>query len=85
MMNQDSWSADLAATICEVEFTKVDGTARKMRCTINEDYIKSYDTTVKKTERVRQANHEVARVFDVEINEWRSFRWDSVTSFARVG
>jgi len=84
MTHLDSWSVDLAETICEVEFTKVDGTARKMRCTINEDYIKNYVTT-KKTERVQQANHEVARVFDVDINEWRSFRWDSVTSFARVG
>lgn len=54
-----------------VTFTKLDGTRRDMRCTLNFELIPT-------------ENHpglDVIRVFDLEDNGWRSFRVDSVTDF----
>lgn len=59
--------------IVTVEFEKKDGSLREMKCTLK-------DTPVveKKTETVRKPNNEVMSVFDVDLQEWRSFRLDSL-------
>ena len=59
-----------------VYFTKKDGTERKMDCTLKEENIVQYE---KKTERVKTLNEETCPVFDLEKNEWRSFRYDTLT------
>jgi hypothetical protein len=59
-----------------IYFTKKDGTERKMDCTLKEENIVQYE---KKTERVKTLNEETCPVFDLEKNEWRSFRYDSIT------
>ena len=59
-----------------VYFTKKDGTERKMKCTLKEDLVKDYE---KKTDRVKTVNEETCPVFDIEKQEWRSFRFDTVT------
>ena len=59
-----------------VYFTKKDGTERKMNCTLKEENIVQYE---KKTERVKTLNEETCPVFDLEKNEWRSFRYDTIT------
>ena len=59
-----------------VYFTKKDGTERKMDCTLKEENIVQYE---KKTERVKTLNEETCPVFDLEKNEWRSFRYDTIT------
>ena len=59
-----------------VYFTKKDGTERKMDCTLKDEDIIQYE---KKTERVKTLNEETCPVFDLEKNEWRSFRYDSIT------
>lgn len=58
-----------------VTFTKVDGSERTMQCTLKEDKVIPYE---KKTDRVRPENTEVLRVWDLEKNEWRGFRLDSI-------
>ena len=60
-----------------VTFTKKDGSNRVMKCTLNESLIPS--DKVPKGESTRKHNDAVRPVFDLEINEWRSFTWDSVT------
>lgn len=57
-------------------FTKKDGSERKMICTLQESQI-----PVEKAPKNAgiAKNDEVCPVFDVENQEWRSFRWDSVT------
>lgn len=60
----------------EVTFTKKDGTERVMDCSLEKTFIPS---TEKKTERVRKDNPDVLSVVDIEIGQWRSFRWDSIT------
>lgn len=59
-----------------VSFVKKDGTERAMKCTLNEESVTPYE---KKTERVKTINEEICPVFDLEKNEWRSFRYDSIT------
>ena len=61
-----------------VDFLKKDGTMRTMKCTLQESAIPTYE---KKTERVRTTSTDDAiSVVDLEKNEWRSFRYDSVKS-----
>jgi hypothetical protein len=61
-----------------VDFMKKNGTMRTMTCTLQESEIPEYE---KKTERVRTTlTDETISVVDLEKNEWRSFRYDSVKS-----
>lgn len=56
-------------------FQKKDGTMRVMKASLREEHFPVYE---KKTERVRTVNDEVLSVVDLEKNEWRSFRFDSI-------
>ena len=56
-------------------FQKKDGTMRVMKASLREEDMPSYE---KQTERVRAVNDEVLSVVDLEKNEWRSFRFDSI-------
>lgn len=60
-----------------VKFTKKDGSERKMLCTLSENEIPS-EKSPKNTGKAK--NDDVIPVFDVEKQEWRSFRIDSVVS-----
>lgn len=80
----------LKNTRCEVTFLKVNGDERRLLCTLREEYIKQYETpkeSPKESPKVpqpetvtRKKSDDVISVFDVEINQWRSFRKDSVVS-----
>jgi hypothetical protein len=58
-----------------VSFTKKDGTDREMLCTLAESLIPSDKRP--KTENTKFSD-EALRVFDLDKQEWRSFRWDSI-------
>jgi hypothetical protein len=60
-----------------VTFTKKDGTLRDMRCTLSEGRIPTDKQP--KGESSSKDSGSAVRVFDTEKQEWRSFRWDSVT------
>lgn len=66
-----------------VTFTKKDGTERDMRCTLDMARVPTefLPTTSKSLEEEKdsQTTGSAVRVFDIEKQEWRSFRWDSVT------
>ena len=59
-----------------ISFTKKDGTERKMICTLAENKIPS-EKMPKNSEKSK--SDDALAVFDIEKNDWRSFRWDSVT------
>lgn len=61
-----------------VTFTKKDGSERAMHCTLVEGRIPA-EQTPKNTNASATSSGSAVRVFDTEKNEWRSFRWDSVT------
>lgn len=62
-----------------IVFTKKDGTERAMLCTLSEAKIPQ-DKQPKTQTTSSQTAGSALRVFDLEKTEWRSFRWDSVTS-----
>ena len=75
--NQDILVPLLDTTeIVEIEFTKKDGTDRVMKCTLQEDYLPEVDGVIV-FEKDRWKKDALA-VFDIEKEDWRSFRWDSV-------
>lgn len=67
--------------VLEVTFTKVDGAERVMKCTLKENVIPTPENDGMQQSGFtpkRQVNPNVAAVWDVEANGWRSFRFDSV-------
>ena len=63
----------------EVTFQKKDGTNRIMNCTLKEGIVVPYERL---TDDVKKVNHEVCPVWDIDINEWRSFRYESITKIS---
>ena len=59
----------------KVVFTKADGSERELHCTLKEDEIPE-EKRPKSTGR-KQSEDAIA-VFDLELCEWRSFRYDSL-------
>jgi len=68
---------------CIVTFTKVDGTERIMYCSLNEEYLPPLTFEVCSNFPAK-VNLEIIKVFDTEIEEWRSFKVKSVTQFRAV-
>lgn len=68
----------LCSGLCEITFTKKDGTERTILATLMNDLI-PVEKQPKGASRVH--SEEVQPVYEVELDEWRSFRWDSVISF----
>lgn len=70
--------------IVEVKFVKVNGEERVMLATLNEGLIPidllpndNPDVIIERS----MPNPDVQRVYDVEKDAWRSFRWDSIISW----
>lgn len=70
----------LKAEECIVEFTKKDGTRRRMRCTLKPDLLPQVELTEGTKERTITATDNIP-VYDTEANGWRSFNIRSVDSF----
>ena len=67
----------LSNNIAWIEFTKKDGSNRKMKCTLRADLLPKRE--VKEDSTPKPINEEIISVFDLEKDAWRSFRVDSVT------
>lgn len=73
-----------------VTFTKADGTDREMLCTLNPDKLPAppkagpVDGIVKESKQRKQPDEHSIRVFDVEKQEWRSFRFDRLKKVTAV-
>jgi hypothetical protein len=67
-----------------VVFTKADGTDREMRCTLSYDLLPAVPTpnkavepeTVQESKPRKAPDVHSLRVFDLDKNEWRSFRFE---------
>ena len=71
----------LRQQVCQVRFIKVNGEERDMQCTLKEDLIPT-EKKPKDDDQGVQATIGVIKVFDVDQQDWRSFRVDNVTKFA---
>jgi hypothetical protein len=76
--DQDQITECLKNGKVEVLFTKVDGTERRLLCTLHESLIPISTPETKAVVRKRVPNTEVMSVWDIESKGWRSFRWDSL-------
>lgn len=78
------WLRDmLRAGEMTVTFTKKDGTERSMQCTLLESDIPTEKTPKNAS---KTPSEESIAVFDVEKQDWRSFRFDSVKEInAHIG
>lgn len=61
---------DLRENIVNLKFTKKNGETRLMRCTLQETYLPPFQGGAPK-------GPEVMAIFDIDNDEWRSFRVDS--------
>lgn len=64
-----------------IVFKKVDGTIRTMKCTLNESLLPKREVT----ETERKVNDGIQTVFDLELNQWRSFKWENFVSVTPGG
>lgn len=77
MDNEDLEHLEIALTkgVVKIKFEKKDGSLREMNATLNPKLIIEYE---KKTDKIKTVNKEIMSVFDVDLNEWRSFRKNSL-------
>lgn len=81
VIDKNDLNENLKNGIVQVTFTKVDGSTRVMNCTLSENKIPQNDSTSANT---RKKNDNVCAVWDVDVNGWRSFRYDSVQNIEVV-
>ena len=68
-----------------VLFTKKDGTRRAMLCTLKVDLLPVVDKQEgDEVKKERKESEESIRVWDLEKQDWRSFRIDSIISHSIV-
>lgn len=65
----------LKERVVDLKFEKKDGSIRFMTATLKSDMVVEYE---KKTDKEKAINEEVMAVFDLDKNEWRSFRLESL-------
>ena len=76
-MNRQELIEKLSHDILKIGFKKKDGSERFMKCTLNSEYVPSYE---KKTDREKKVNESVLPVYDLEKEGWRSITVDSIFS-----
>ena len=81
-MKREEIKETLRGGICNVRFTKVDGSLRILRCTLNPNYIPRGDARETTEERRKQnpsyISENVLAVWDLDDLQWKSFRVNSV-------
>jgi len=82
-MNSVEFSKKLSESIYNIEFTKADGTLRKMRATRMGAYVPS-DKAPKGEAKQIEENQRSVPVFDLDILEWRSVTVANIISMELV-
>ena len=54
-----------------------------MHCTLSEEFLPA-QVDLEEAIQKKAPNNDVLAVWDVEVNGWRSFRWDSLKEFGTV-
>jgi hypothetical protein len=74
----------LVSGICQITFTKADGTSRMMVCTLQESALPPAPVLTE-SKKERKKNPDVVVVWDLEKEAWRSFKFDSITNVSVSG
>ena len=80
IFNRDNIIELLHNNVATVTFTKVSGEERTMKCTLLSEHIPNASTNNGKVVSGRKENANTVSVWDMDKNDWRSFRVDSVKS-----
>lgn len=83
-LTYDNIIEQLENGIVRLSFIKVkDGQVRNMRATLKEDYIPDSDPIPDKRKHL-QDKKEVVRVYDLDVEGWRSFRVNTLQTFDTI-
>jgi len=77
-MTKDEMLDALKSSVVLVDFTKVSGERRVLKCTLKTDVI----PPKKEGSTTSRISDDVIAAWDIDNNGWRSFRIDSVNSFS---
>lgn len=80
--NRESIRNRLLKEVLEVTFTKVDGTERKMKCTLKSDMLPASEAA--SADKPRETPTDAIAVWDLEKSAWRSFKASSVKEIANA-
>lgn len=82
MLTRDEMLFELQQGPCEVKFTKLSGEERTMQCTLDENIIPGFDKyEPMSSKKMRAINEQNIVVWDLKVEDWRTFRVDSVKEF----
>jgi hypothetical protein len=82
-MTYDEIVSTLRESVVNLSFTKVkDGEVRNMKATLVSDMIPADKMPKTDANANLEKNQVAVRVFDLDLNDWRSFRVDSLLTFS---
>ena len=86
MLTRSSLMATLATGVFDITFTKVNGEVKTTRATLQPQFLPVLPPLAEgETPKPKKAiNESLVNFFDVTINEWRSFKLDSIQSMNLV-
>lgn len=79
MVSRDGIVQLLKSNVCDVVFTKADGSRREMRATLMETYLPPVDAE-KVSHESFSKNEDVVKCWDLKSGGWRSFRVDRMAN-----
>jgi hypothetical protein len=85
MLNKAELKEHLSKHVAEITFNKVDGSVRKMNCTLMSDYLPLVISEEQIAHVPRVQTDEVLAVWDLDKQGWRSFRLDSIINVNYIG
>ncbi|MAD25527.1 MAG: hypothetical protein CMO44_15305 [Verrucomicrobiales bacterium] len=78
-LDKENIISKLKDNIMNINFTKRDGSTRRMKATLREDLIpQATKADPLSQKKIRNISPEVQPVWDIDNAGWRSFRWDSL-------
>ena len=80
-MTREKITKSLHDGICEVFFTKADGSERTMHCTLNPKFAPSMPEMVEEAVR-KNKNPDAIAVWDTDFDAGRAFRIDKIIEFS---
>jgi len=82
MMTRNEMIEHLQAQVCRVVFKKINGEERDMSCTLMENVLPKATKDPLSQNKVRAVNEAVIVAWDVNKDDFRSFRVENVVSFS---
>ena len=82
MITKKELKENLKNQIGIIEFTKKDGTLRKLRCSLSSEILPKTDYDPENYTPKKADNPDTLNVWDIEKEAWRSFRLDSLRDYS---